>query len=153
MTSQRFSRPTTQTQGFTLIELLIVIAIIAVLAAILIPTFAGAQKKPFDVAAAQCGRAIVTAQVVFKAEGSGYVAPVASMGEDVREACTAQNVQVSPDSSPANNPGAGVGNNINAGSDNFAFQVFHPSGTGFLMYNKNDGTNVSGTRLNRVFKW
>ncbi|MCD0159661.1 type II secretion system protein, partial [Deinococcus sp. 6GRE01] len=52
----------TRTQGFTLIELLVVIAIIGVLAAILLPTFAGAQKRPHDTATVQCGRAIITAQ-------------------------------------------------------------------------------------------
>ncbi|WP_157451542.1 type II secretion system protein [Deinococcus aquatilis] len=145
--------PPVHTQGFTLIELLIVIAIIAVLATILIPTFAGAQKRPFDLAAAQCGRAIVTAQLSLKAEGGAYISPVASLGEDVQEACTAQNVKVAIDSAPANNPAATVGNGVSVAADNFAFQVFHPSGTGYLLYNKKDGTAASGSRLNRVFKW
>ena len=37
-----------RTRGFTLIEVLVVIAIISVLATILIPSFNGARKKPYD---------------------------------------------------------------------------------------------------------
>ena len=39
-------------KGFTLIEMLIVVAIIAVLAAVTLPTFSGATKKATDAAGA-----------------------------------------------------------------------------------------------------
>lgn len=82
-------------QGFTLVELLVVIAIIGVLAAILIPSYNGAQKRSWDTAAMQCGREIRKAVTVYKAErGSIYPdqGTLAGLGEDAVEAC--QGVQV-----------------------------------------------------------
>ena len=81
-------------QGFTLIELLIVIAILAVLAAILIPTYTGAQKKPYDAASAQCHKAIFTAETLAKAETGSYIESLDALGPDVREVCQDQGVRV-----------------------------------------------------------
>lgn len=140
-------------QGFTLIELLIVIAIIAVLAAILIPTFRGAQKRPYDTAALQCGRAMITYQTSSRLENGGFTALVANMGEDVQEACTHQGVRVQPDHTLANNPGASVSNAVATNATNYAFQVFHPNGSGYYIYNDVDGTAAGSTRLNRLIRW
>ena len=51
----------TNKKGFTLVELVIVIAIIAILAAVLIPTFAGVVRKANESAALQSARNAYTA--------------------------------------------------------------------------------------------
>ena len=144
---------TKKTQGFTLIELLVVIAIIGLLAALLLPSYRESQKKPYDLAALQCGRAIIAAQTTAKISTGSYIASVSAMGSDVQEACTQQNVQVSPDTSLANNPGAGVSQTVSLNSSNYAFQVFHPNGSGYYLYNLVDGTVANGSKLNRLVKW
>ena len=128
----------TRTQGFTLIELLIVIAIIAILAAIMIPSFSAARKRPYDVAALQCGKAVVAAQVTYTAEHANT--PAASLNQlnnaDVNEQC--QNVQVIQDGPNIVQTTAGT-NNVSVGGSNYAFRVWSTLGTGIYGYNK-DGT-------------
>lgn len=53
-------------KGFTITELVIVIAVIAILAAVLIPTFGGIVNKAKDSANLQEARAIMTQYVAFK---------------------------------------------------------------------------------------
>ncbi|GGS08707.1 type IV pilin protein [Deinococcus sedimenti] len=148
-------RPTMHqsTQGFTLIELLVVIAIIGVLAALLLPTFAGAQKKPYDVAAQQCGRAIVAAQIPYRAANGTYTNDPAVLGSDVKEACRDAGVQVGVH---ATTPTAATSAYLMSGSDanNFALTAFHPKGTGYYRYWLGSPTPVpSGDRLNTLFPY
>ena len=57
-------------KGFTIVELVIVIAVIAILAAVLIPTFSGITKKANNSAITQETRAAVT---VLLAEKNGQI--------------------------------------------------------------------------------
>lgn len=60
----------TNRKGFTIVELVIVIAVIAILAAVLIPTFSGITKKANNSAITQETRAAVT---VLLAEKNGQI--------------------------------------------------------------------------------
>ena len=143
----------TRTQGFTLIELLVVIAIIGVLAAILLPTFSNAQKKPYDVAAQQCGRAIVAAQIPYRAGTGSYTSDPAQLGPDVAEACRDAGVQVGVHNTA---PTAATSAYLMSGADanSFAFTAFHPRGTGFYRYwNVSPAPIAEGNRLNTLFPY
>lgn len=60
-------------KGFTVMELVIVIAVIAILAAVLIPTFSGVIKKADESAALQEARGILTNYLVEAAENGETV--------------------------------------------------------------------------------
>ena len=129
-----------RTQGFTLIEVLVVIAIISVLVTILLPSFNAARKKPYDTAALQCGKALVTAQVTYTAEHNNQAANSVTQlnNSDVNEQCANAGVQVGPDYTGFVQSDGGTGV-IGVGGSNFAFKVWHQNGTGVYVYNKDAG--------------
>ena len=59
-----------QKKGFTIVELVVVIAVIAILAAVLIPTFAGLIKKANQSVDIQATRQMNT--LLASSEGGGY---------------------------------------------------------------------------------
>lgn len=129
-----------KTQGFTLIELLVVIAIIGILASLLLPSFAGARKKPYDVAALQCGKAIVTAQITYMSEHNDT--PSNSTGQlnnaDVIEQC--QNVQIK--NIAPGSVGESGDYSIAVAGGNYAFLVWSQKGTNTYYYNKDGGVHL-----------
>ena len=136
-----------QQQGFTLIEVLVVIAIISILATILLPSFNAARKKPYDVAALQCGKAIVHAEVTYAAEHNNTPAGTIAQlnNSDVSEQCPAAGVQVMQDGVSVVQSTAGS-NQISVGGTNYAFRVWSQNGTGIYAYNQ-DG-NIRFVRQN-----
>ncbi|GGR10037.1 prepilin-type N-terminal cleavage/methylation domain-containing protein [Deinococcus ruber] len=134
-----------RTQGFTLIELLVVIAIIGILAAILIPSFSASRKKPYDVAALQCGKAIVNAQVTYTGEHNGVAANTVSHlnNSDVNEQC--QNIQVaSIDDQPTQTSG-GSNKIVSSGSSDgyYGFKVWSNNGASIYGYSLWSGQRLS----------
>jgi type IV pilus assembly protein PilA len=128
-----------RTQGFTLIEVLVVIAIISVLITILLPSFNAARKKPYDVATLQCGKAIVNAQVSYIAEHNNTAASTTAQlnNADVTEQCGAAGVQVARASDGPGQPDPG-NNLINVGGSNYAFRIWHQSGTSIYTYDRDN---------------
>ena len=110
--------------GFTLIEILIVISIIGILIALSIFNLSTYRKRPNDVAALQCGKAIVTAQVSYRSEHSAYAATVNDLGQDATNACAG--IEVDP-RTPTSNATSGTGT-ITSNADDYAFQVWSTRG-------------------------
>jgi type IV pilus assembly protein PilA len=140
------------TRGFTLVELLVVIAIIGVLAAVLIPSFNGAQKRSWDAAALQCARAIKTGAVDYRARTGGMPSapgtsfPYTALGEDVVEAC--QDVQVrwhNADGLTAATTGTTQISTLGPGA--YCFVVWHQRGS---MWINADQCNFTAMRFTQV---
>jgi type IV pilus assembly protein PilA len=73
-----------RSNGFTLMELLIVMAIIAILMLIAIPTFGSLKKKANDLSAIQSVRAIQQAEMEYESTypANGYACSLAALGGD-----------------------------------------------------------------------
>ena len=135
-----------RTQGFTLIELLVVIAIIGVLAAILIPSYTGAQKKPYDAATAQCHKAIFTAETVAKTETGSYIESLDALGPDVREVCQDQGVRVKGSEGGWPNANTASTNTIQIYYGKPLYYTWHPNGTGYIVTSLAEGVRFNKGR-------
>ena len=129
------------TKGFTLIEVLVVIAIISVLITILLPSFNAARKKPYDVAALQCGKAVVNAETTYLGEHNNVFASsfAALNNSDVTEQCSSANGVYTSGVQPGTN--AATGGGIGGGNSNYYFFVWNQNGTGIYYYNKDSITD------------
>lgn len=142
----------TRTPGFTLIEILLVMAVLGMLAAALFPTVTGARQRPYNTAALKCGRAIVTFETTAPLALGGYVRDLADMGRDVKAACLTAGVQVAPANAQVRTPDAATTQAVATTTNTYAFQVFHPRGSGYYLYTSPSGA-ASGDRLGHLHRW
>ena len=80
----RSARHPVRSNGFTLMELLIVMAIIAILMLIAIPTVGSLKKKANDLSAIQSVHTILNAQNMYESNypTNGYACSMAALGGD-----------------------------------------------------------------------
>lgn len=120
------------------------IAILAVLATILIPTLSGAQNKPYAVASVQCGRAILAHALSYKAETGNAPTNISQLGPDVAEVCTQQGVRV-------RQYAGGLPNASTAGDGSItpygpgAYWVWHPNGSAVYYTSPLDNMRLNRT--------
>ena len=120
------SPPARHRAAFTLVELLIVISIIGILVGIGIMNYSTYRKRPADLAAMTCGRAIVTAQVTYRAEHPSYASRLDQLNTDAQDECS--NIQVAIPA-PVAIDASGDGS-ISASDADYAFYVWNQKGRG-----------------------
>ncbi|RJF72521.1 type II secretion system protein [Deinococcus cavernae] len=112
--------------GFTLLELLVVISIIAILAAVLIPSLNGSRKRAFDTAARGCAKSIQTLQGISWVDDKIYKTIGSSSGqinktlEGVDRSCLETNIYLVDRSV------------INTLSSNYTIDVWDKRGTAVI---------------------
>ena len=116
-------------QGFTLMEILVAIIVLGVLGALVLPTYLGAQKRPYDAAALECGRAIIEGQEMYKVARTTYLGgPYTGLSTDVTLRC--QGLQVHPFVNGFTPTATATGNgNVLADRGGYAFWVWHQQGS------------------------
>ncbi|KQR26977.1 type IV pilin protein [Deinococcus sp. Leaf326] len=137
-------------QGFTLIELLVVIAIIGILAALFLPSYQRAQKRPYDAAAQQCGRAVWTELTARRAESPSFRTDtnLSALGSDVAEVCQGQGVQVHYFDSAGISKASTGNSQVSLGAEYYCYLTWSPNGT--KLYEWQKGCNASGRVMNAI---
>lgn len=79
-------------KGFTLIELLIVIAIIAILAAVLIPNLLEARQRAYKAQAVACAKQIATAQEIYQIDNQSYANGTGALDAGTIKTCSGMTV-------------------------------------------------------------
>ncbi len=107
-------------RGFTIVELLIVIVVIGILAALVITTFSGVQKKARDTERQTDIKALHGQVEAFNAQ-KGYYPTLANMQDNAWLSANLKGL----DTEAAHDPKGTAGNNINAaaGANRYAYTV------------------------------